>query len=344
MWLSSASARWIGAVASRGDRGRRGVGGVLPVEEDVVGGEGLPVVPLDALLEPPRDRPAVPRQAAVLDARELLGQDRHEVPVGVEGGERLVEEAGAVGVGEPGGEVRVQQGGALPPERPEVPAAAAARGREGRPGRRLGQADRGQHLADQRGRQAGPDHHARELPPRDGAVLARGEASVAARGRPSGFPSRARGGRMVRQAGGGALPRRYHVLALSTVAGIATLPGMRSGSSRRRRPYDPRRRGGDPGAPHLSPSARRRHAAARVGRRRRPHSRDRLRAVPAGPDRRRGGRPARPAAARAGAPVRVHAGRAGAPIPPDARARGRIRDDLASRALPAGAPRSPPVP
>ena len=119
------------AVAPRGHRGRRGVGGVLPVEDDVFGGERLPVVPLDALLEPPRHRPTIPRHAAVLDARQLLGQDRHEASVGVEGGERLVEEAGAVGVREPGGEVRVEQGGALPPERPEVPAASAARGREG---------------------------------------------------------------------------------------------------------------------------------------------------------------------------------------------------------------------
>ena len=59
----------------------------------------------------------------------------------------------------------------------------------------------------------------------------------------------------------GALPRRYHVLALSTLAGIATLLAMRPGTSRcRSSAQRPRRR--DPGPARLSrPAARRRHAA-----------------------------------------------------------------------------------
>src|SRR3546814_9387497 len=55
-------------------RGRR-VGGVFPVEEAVVGGERLAVVPGDALLQLPGDRQAVLGDAAVLEGRDLGRQE-----------------------------------------------------------------------------------------------------------------------------------------------------------------------------------------------------------------------------------------------------------------------------
>ena len=61
-------------------RGGR-VGRVLPVEDDVIGGERLTVVPLDALLELPGHRLAVLGDAAVLHARDLRGQVGDEVAV-----------------------------------------------------------------------------------------------------------------------------------------------------------------------------------------------------------------------------------------------------------------------
>src|SRR2546425_2676577 len=119
-------------VLVRADRGGRrgGIRRVLPVEDDVVGGERLAVVPHDALLEPPPDRLAVLGDRAVLAGPDLAGQDPHDVAVGVAGPEPRAEDARAVLVLGAGGEMRVQQRRRLPPEDLQRAAAAA-------PGRRV---------------------------------------------------------------------------------------------------------------------------------------------------------------------------------------------------------------
>ena len=104
---------------------RRGIGRVLPVEDDVVRGEGLAVVPGDVPLELPRHGLAVLGDAAVLGTRNLGGEDGEQVAVRIEGGERLVEDARAVLVLGADGEMRVEQRRRLPPQHLERAAAAA---------------------------------------------------------------------------------------------------------------------------------------------------------------------------------------------------------------------------
>ena len=124
-------------VGPRGDRRRRRVGRILPGEHEVVRGEGLPVVPLHVPLDLPRDRQPVPRDAAVLEGRDLGRENRDVVALGVERDQRLVEDAGAVAVLHPDGQVRVEDGGALPPEDLQLAAAPApGRGEAPWPGRR----------------------------------------------------------------------------------------------------------------------------------------------------------------------------------------------------------------
>ena len=96
-------------VGGAGGRRRRRIARVFPVEDDVVGGERLAVVPLHALLQLPGHRLAVGRQGAVLAAGNRLGQHRLQVAVGVPVGQRLVEEARAVLVLGADREVRIEQ-------------------------------------------------------------------------------------------------------------------------------------------------------------------------------------------------------------------------------------------
>ena len=152
------------AVAAEARAARRGVHPVLPVEHDVVGGEGLAVVPGHVPLQPPRDRSPVGGQAAVLEGRDLGGQDRHEVPVAVEGGQRLVEDARGRVVLEAAGEVRVQDGRGVRHQDPELAAAAApARRRHGR-GLRARRPGRGEHLGGHGRADADGEHRPHEAP------------------------------------------------------------------------------------------------------------------------------------------------------------------------------------
>ena len=98
-------------VAADGHRGGRRIGGVFPVEDAVIGGERMAVVPLHALLELPGDRRAFLGQAAVLDGWDLRGEHRHQVAIGIPPGQRLVEHARAVLVLGADREVRVEQVG-----------------------------------------------------------------------------------------------------------------------------------------------------------------------------------------------------------------------------------------
>ncbi len=146
----------VGAAAHRGG-GR--VGDELVGEDHVVGGDRLAVVPGHALLEAPRDRGEIASEPAVLHARGLRGQDRDHVAVGIEAGQRLVEDPGGVLVLGAGREVRVEQRGRLPPEGLEQPAPAALRGGErGRLGLGVRHPGRGQHLGREGGGEPQPDH------------------------------------------------------------------------------------------------------------------------------------------------------------------------------------------
>jgi hypothetical protein len=131
-------------IAIETEAGRRGrwTRRVLPPEHHVVGNERPAVVPRHALLEPPGDRGAVPRHAAVVRRRRLRGEHGHEVALGVEVGERLVEDARGRDVLHADGQVRVQDRRRLPVEEPERAAAAAPRRRgAGRLGARRGGAE-----------------------------------------------------------------------------------------------------------------------------------------------------------------------------------------------------------
>ena len=121
------------AIGAAGHRGRRRIARVLPGEDDVVGGEGLAVVPFHALLQLPGHRLAVGGERAVLAARDRFGQDRPQVALGVPAGERLVEQARTILVLGADGEVRVQQGRPLPPQHLQQAAAAALGRLVGRP-------------------------------------------------------------------------------------------------------------------------------------------------------------------------------------------------------------------
>ena len=126
-------------VVEGAERGRRGggVGGELPVEDEVVGAERRAVVPGDAALELPDHRSPVAGDAAVLAARDLRREDRLQHAVGVEARERVVEDLRAELVLGAGGEVRVQQRRRLPQQDAQRPAAATLGGLVGRRRRRL---------------------------------------------------------------------------------------------------------------------------------------------------------------------------------------------------------------
>src|SRR5262249_32912163 len=91
--------------------------------------------------------------------------------VGVERGQRLVEDPGAVVVLYPHREVAVQDAHRLPPERPELAAPAPLGGGERRLGLGLGPPGRLEHLRGPGRGEAEADHRAGELPPAQRALL-----------------------------------------------------------------------------------------------------------------------------------------------------------------------------
>src|SRR5262245_38440900 len=66
---------------SRGPCGR--VRREFPGEDDVIGGKGLAVMPHHVLFELPRDRPAILRQPAIVQTRNVYGQGRNKVGIWV---------------------------------------------------------------------------------------------------------------------------------------------------------------------------------------------------------------------------------------------------------------------
>jgi len=115
------------AIAAQGDSRGGGVGGVLPVEDDVVRRERLAVVPGHAALQLPEDAAAVRGEPAVVAARDLRRQDRLQIAVGVPLRERLVEDPRSEVVFHAGREMRVEQRRTLPLDHPQVAAAAPLR-------------------------------------------------------------------------------------------------------------------------------------------------------------------------------------------------------------------------
>src|SRR5262249_50568645 len=80
------------------DRDRRSIriAGIFPIEDDIVGGERLAVMPFDALFQLPDDRQAILGKTAILLARNLGGKDRNQIAVLVPSGQGLVEQAAAL--------------------------------------------------------------------------------------------------------------------------------------------------------------------------------------------------------------------------------------------------------
>ena len=160
------------AVDGHVDGGGGRVAAVLPVEDHVVGREGLAVVPGDALLELPGDHLAVGRQAAVVLGRNLGSERGHQVAFGVPAGQRLVKDARAFLFLGAAGEMRIQQHRALPPQQLQRAAAAAFGRLVGRHrGLCLGHAGMHQHHRGHRRRQAQADHLLDEAAPRQLARL-----------------------------------------------------------------------------------------------------------------------------------------------------------------------------
>ena len=149
-------------VRAAGHGGGRWIRDVLPVEDDVVGGEGLAIVPGDALFQIPRDPRAVLGHRARRHTGRVRSQDGDDVALGVEGAERLVEDARGVLVLGAGAEVRVEQRRRLPPQHLHRPAAAALGGRERGRLRLGGHAGGREQLRGHRRREAKADHRLHE--------------------------------------------------------------------------------------------------------------------------------------------------------------------------------------
>src|SRR5262249_39926030 len=67
------------------------VGGILPGEEHILGGEGLTIVPDDLLLQAPQGPGAVRRAVTLLNAGEFRRQNRDEFRIGIHRNQRFVD-------------------------------------------------------------------------------------------------------------------------------------------------------------------------------------------------------------------------------------------------------------
>ena len=156
-------------IAAAGDGGGGRVGGIFPGKDDVIGGEGRAIVPDHPPFQPPGDRSALRRQAAVRQTGDLLRQDRHEFALPVEARQRLVDHARRINVFEATRQMRVQDRRGLPPQQSQFASTPASGGGKRRglsltirhhSGCRLGR----QQLCCHWTRQAQAEHRAHELP------------------------------------------------------------------------------------------------------------------------------------------------------------------------------------
>ena len=137
-------------VAADRCRCRSWVGGILPIEHDIIGGELPAVVPGYILSELPGHRHAVGGQPAVFEVRDLGSEHRHQVAFGIPCRERLVENARPFLVLCADREMRVEQGSGLPEQHLERSAAARLGGFVPGVGRRLRQAGASEKLCRKR--------------------------------------------------------------------------------------------------------------------------------------------------------------------------------------------------
>ena len=158
-------------VAAR-DGGRRGIRGVGVVEDEVVGREGLAVVPLHAALQLPGDGAPVLRDGAVLERRHFRRQHRDEVRLGVPARERLVEDAAS-----PAGPWCRRRNAGSAASAPARTASSGVRRRRpssacsGARALRPGDAAMGQHHAGHRDREPERQHAAHEVAAGKAAIL-----------------------------------------------------------------------------------------------------------------------------------------------------------------------------
>ena len=155
---SSTFSTVIVAVNADGHRRGGGIAGIFPVEHDVVGGEGLAVVPFDAGLDLPGHRLAVGDQPAILQRGNFGCEHRIEVAVGIPGRERLIEQPRAVLILGAGGKMRIEQGRPLPPQQLQRAAAATLDRLVGRRALGHGDAADGENLRGHRRCEAKGDH------------------------------------------------------------------------------------------------------------------------------------------------------------------------------------------
>ena len=148
-----------------------GIGSIFPIENHVIGGEGLTIVPLNVALQLPHHRLAVGGDTAVLNTRHFRRKDGHEVGVAVPGRERLVEHAAAILVLGADSEMRIQQRRTLPHQQLEGTAATALRGLIAPALLRVRYPRMHEHLPGHGHRQPGPDHHFDEAAARHAARL-----------------------------------------------------------------------------------------------------------------------------------------------------------------------------
>ncbi len=158
-------------VVADGDRAGGRIGGVLPVEDDVVGAERHAIVPGDVLLELPGGGQPVGRDSAIGATGDLRGQDRDGDAIGVVASQRLVERTRAFLILDAGGEVRIEECRPLPQQQAQRTATAALHGFVRRlGGAALGMRDIGQHGRGQRQAHPQRGHAADEVAARQRAV------------------------------------------------------------------------------------------------------------------------------------------------------------------------------
>jgi hypothetical protein len=149
------------------------VGGVFPVEHDIVCSEGPAIVPRDTFFELPGHRHAVERDPAILDIRNLGGEHGRQIAVGIPCRERLVENTRPLLVLGAASEMRIEQGQRLPKQRLERSAPAGfgrlVLGRR----RRLRQAGVGEDLGRKGCSEAEADHPLHKVAARYAAYLHR---------------------------------------------------------------------------------------------------------------------------------------------------------------------------
>jgi hypothetical protein len=161
------------AADRRGGRGR--IGGVFPIEHDIVGREGLAIVPLHARFQLPSHGHAIGSDPAILDIRDLRGKDRDQVSIWIPSRQRLVKNPRPFRVLGADGEMRVEQGRCMPKQCPQRSAAACSSRFVLDRGRGLRQASMSQELTRKLGGEAETDYSARKGATRDSAWFHRGD-------------------------------------------------------------------------------------------------------------------------------------------------------------------------